>query len=291
LGIGNILYIDAAGTVSTVQSAINYYEVYIDLSQERLIIAEPSKYIIMRYSLDRGGTWRFATIASMNRMLPRLLNRDMELWLSDTAEGGNLKRMPNADTVFAGRIIAFDKIYSRPNDNLVVNYSIFADNIGITPGAWTFTERNGTIPFTDSVEIRNSSHSEFVRFTGSIPIKSWAEAGNRVLREQYSFRIGARDNGLVTPQPTWSSANNHHTYTAASRAPNRRPRRITIMSEQRAPNYRIRNNTITIRANTFANINGTVTHFSNRATIDATGVTQIWQGATARRPASAKWSL
>jgi hypothetical protein len=235
-----------------------------------------------------GGPERMRGVRSLeafNRTLPSLLNRDLRLMLSN--EIFSLKSSAEQTPI----LIYFDEIKARPArrnstsvavlNSLVANYSAFADSHG-----WTLAPRvrsnEPVIPVTAGIEIRPINQPGFGIFRGNPGfdnVKTWAESGNRVLKERYFIRIGAEASGALPPVDGFGNT----TYTAASRA-----RRITVSSELKAPNYSVRNNQIKIAANTSVNRGGTIQYYPSRTTIPATGITQIWQRATATRPASAK---
>jgi hypothetical protein len=229
------------------------------------------------FSIDGGRRWRAIKDDTFDlRWLQRLLKKDLTLHVSDKPINRKTKRHPT-DAV----IVTFSTINKRPRaPRLVINYKIAADPIGETHGDWMLTERGGSTAVKESIRIMQLPSLGYGQFfpgeTNGIPVEPLRDG--KPHRTPYLIR--------TAPQPPTQPGG---AYTAASRT-----RRINAMSQQRAPNYRIKNNTIRVRANTYVTISGETTHYTAKGTVDVSAVTGdivIWQGATARRPASAKQTI
>jgi hypothetical protein len=190
--------------------------------------------------------------------------------------------------------VVFPRINGRAAaQRLSINYEIAKDTTGVPPGKWVLTERGGTAAVRNNVQVgvvsgRTVDDDGFGHFfaNGGICVKPLT--GSRPERTRYVIR--------TAPQ---APAGSNTAFTAAGRA-----RRINAVGQQPAPTLRIRTReakggapataALRIRANTYTTINGVTRLHTERTDIDVLNVTEnieVWLGAAARRPASAKQVL
>jgi hypothetical protein len=144
-------------------------------------------YTPMAFSTDGGKKWRVIKAKSMfdDVRFPRLLNKDLELWVSDAwitravkntdkeaVKGGapkllQPKGVPDGKgSEPAANIIKFQKIDKRPKIGggtvkFAVNYGIYADTTGVTPGGWALGKKeDAKTPLAELVKGRPSDGSK-----------------------------------------------------------------------------------------------------------------------------------
>jgi hypothetical protein len=272
---------------------------FIDLTRETITV--PDDYEVEAISMDaRGMRWipvkdklspeRFHRILNRKGVTLRLSDR-----LPDIKPNSKLKRMQPPQNA---TVIEFPQIAARPKiPRMRVNYSIHADMSGA--GKWVLTDRNGG--FSNAIASPDDTHKlqiaaadstqrkpdekgygylypiETPRDMDGICVKP--QAANNQSASVYFLRIGAGEPTEATP---WQ-------YTPASKT-----RRIRASTELRRPNYRIQNNIIVVNANTYVTMNGNTVLYADRARIDVSDISGriwLWQGATEKRPSSARQVL
>jgi hypothetical protein len=252
--------------------------VTINLTQETINLGD---FTVAAFSTDGGGRWQAVRSDTFSATrFPRMFNRDMELWLSDTAIDRSTKQPGEG-----AAIVKFAKINKRPRmERVVINYLIGADTTGITSGAWVLSERNGTSSIKAGIEIALANgrvpdvngYGRFIGANGSTNgIAVMPISGIKPVRTTYFIRQGAGQSGSE--------------FTAASRA-----RRINVLGEQRPPRYSVnaKSGILKFRAGTYIAINsGSARIESEKGDLNLsaqTGMIELWLAATSRRPASAK---
>jgi hypothetical protein len=270
------------------------YAYFIDLQKETLV--RPSGYAIRAHSVDGGQRWVatkdgvFTSARGRLPTFPRLLNNRNGLTLHISNEalvGGN---PPDSAT-----IVEFDPINARPTTpKLAVNYLIAADTTSSTSGQWVLSVKNGTTAVKSGIQIGVAEINFKGRATNNVDALGFGQfypeemrgiairelpADNRVVRTGFMYRQAPRRDAV---SGRWI-------YTPASRH-----RRISVTSEQRAPNYRVNPaGKIALRPNTrvwnpATNETITVTNLTPREgrIIDAVDGMRIRMVATPRRAAS-----
>jgi hypothetical protein len=249
--------IDYTGEDLIVPSIERPGEIFINLTAETITI--PANYAVTQFRTD-GGKWKNVKQSLSTRRFPRLLNKPIALQLTD------------GDTT-----VTFPRINKRPAaPRLAVNYHLVRDTTGATPGKWVLTERGGTTAVRNNIQIggvTGKTADEKGQFfeDGGICVKPLA--GTKPERTQYLIRTAPAQSG--------------DTFTAASRV-----RRIRASGELRAPRYKEKKGEINIRAGTYVSLpDGTVTLHGERKKLPVVSGMRVWQGATAKRPASAKQTI
>jgi hypothetical protein len=256
-------------------------EVIINLTAETIVFGE---FKAVAFSIDGGNRWRAVkpNIFSASKF-PNLLNRDLNLRLSNTAIDRKTRKPPT-DAV----IVEFPNITKRPKiRNFIINYAIGVDKTGKTPGEWVLTERNSHSSVKSGIEVavangRIPNTDGYGRFIGangtSNGIAVMPISGTRVIRTNYFIREAPKlENG---------------TYIAASR-----PRRITVAGQRRAPIHkRAKNGNINFKAGTFIQIGSSAPVFRDTKGIlmsvtYGNNPVAFWLAPTANRSASAKQIL
>jgi hypothetical protein len=263
----------------------------INLTKETISLG----YEVKAFSIDGGNKWRAVKADTFSAArFPRLLNKDMTLWLSDMELDKKAKGEMKNKPLEGATIVTFATIKKRPNAPRVgVNYSIGADATGVTTGDWLLVSRekgaDATKAFKDGIQIAAADGKVpdsrgYGRFfegdTTGIAVRPLS--GDRVSRTVYLVRTEPRFDGTE--------------YTAAGK-----PRRITVAGEQRATRHRIeyRNEVIRLRQ-------GDTYSFGTRSIMGLSGVStersmevdlassiaggtaiNIRRAATERRPATA----
>jgi hypothetical protein len=249
----------------------------INLSKETITM--PSAFTIVSFSTDGGAKWKAAKARTFDvAKFPKFFNKDLTLHLSDKPIERATKKPPEDSTV------AFPKINKRPPvPKLVVNYLIGADNTGGSSGDWVLSAKGGSTAIKAGIQIgapdwdkkeRVVNSSGYGRFyegsTVGIPVR---EAPRKAFKMAYFFRAEPKADGTV--------------YTAASKA-----KRISVMSERKAPSYKVKKNIIKVKAGTsMVTMEGDVTSFSNKGEVNVKnheGTIALWINATAKKPASAR---
>jgi hypothetical protein len=249
----------------------------INLTRETITL--PDTYTPAVFSINGGSKWRAVKPNTFeNIRFVRLLNKDLTLHISNQPSDRASKKPPEDS------VITFPRINKRPpTPKLAVNYLIAADNTGESPGDWVLSAKNGTAAVKDGIQVgvadekqkyRALDHNGYGRFYdgGAVGIPVKELRNNKLFTTRYFIRIAPKDEGGA--------------YTAASR-----PRRISVLSERKAPNYKMRNNgLVRVRAGTsMVTMNGIILFSSKgEANVNITGTIAFWTDATAKKPASAK---
>jgi hypothetical protein len=273
----------------------------INLTKETIQI--PSTYRPLLFSIDDGQRWRAVKDGMFSDdRFPRMLNRPMSLRISDR-EIDRSTRQPQE----GAQIVSFATIFGRAAlPRLSVNFALGADLSGDTSGTWVLTrqmlppnadrtlskrelralmvtviEKEGMLIAEADATRRQPNERGYGRFHGlngtanGIVVKP-LPSDNRVIKSTYFIRIGAERRSDTD-------------FRAASR-----PRRINIRGQGRAPNYRIRDNVIRVRAGTGLLLGGQLESFSDRTDVNVSGRSgeaELWINATARRAATKKQPL
>jgi hypothetical protein len=266
----------------------------INLTHETLAV--PSTHNIEAFSVDGGKTWKAGALP--DKGFTRLLNKGGELWLCYKDYNANAKKPQGSGNEH--NIIAFPKINQRPKaPRLAVNYLLDADPTGKTAGYWLLVNRadaknpNPTAQRGADIQIglvsgKAVDYKGFGQFytapNHGIPVLELT--GTKPTRTAYVVRLA--------PKPDGSA------FTPASRTA-----RIRVTSEQKRLNLSVRERaakgdnpataTLRLRANTYTSINGTTPVLHKEKTdldvLNVTGSIEVWTGATARRPATAKQTI
>lgn len=124
-------------TISKGSEDTNTYEAnsaIIDLVEETLTL--PDAFDAAAYSVDGGQKWKNGAPSSD---ISKLLNKDLELYIVSSYD----KQTKGAAK--GATIIKFSKIKARPKtDKLIINYAVYADKTGSTPGQWTLSAKGTT---------------------------------------------------------------------------------------------------------------------------------------------------
>jgi uncharacterized protein YjdB len=259
---------------------------YINLTWETITLARdeeesPVKYTVKTYSIDGGEKWKDAKDAFSAAKFPKLLGKDMTLHISDKPIDKKTKKPAEG-----AQIVTFPTIQKRAAaPKLTVNYLIAADLTGETAGEWVLSEKGGSAAVKEGIEIgAANSKKKAVDENGFGKFRDGAGSGVAVkpltgtkpVKSVYFIRIAPAQSG--------------NTYTAASKT-----KKITVTSEQKKPNYKAdaKKGVIKVKAGTYVSINGgTPELYSAKAEIPVTaGTFDLWQAATAKKPASAKQTI
>lgn len=109
-------------------------DAYIDLDQETLSL--PPDFSMAAYSTDGGKKWTAGTI--LPAKFPAMLDKGLTLTVVNKYDAKTRLPASDADT------ITFTQVSARPKANaeqLQVNYSVYADPTGVTPGAWALARK------------------------------------------------------------------------------------------------------------------------------------------------------
>jgi hypothetical protein len=195
---------------------------FIDLASERITIGVHG-FTPAVFSIDGGQRWRAVGVGGINAQLPRLLNRDMSLVLSDKAPVRGQLPMD-------ARRITFPQINGRPKlDRLQPHY-------GIVQGSWVLSTRGGTTAATQqgalALEIARPSASN-ARVPG---VWEAAPAGTTAI-PALALTTARTTNFFVRTAPSVEGTGANQVFTAASA-----PRRFAVRGFSKAPTYRLRMN-------------------------------------------------
>jgi hypothetical protein len=323
----------------------------LNLTKEKAFI--PESYNIAAYSTNGGQKWRVLKSGAISdRLLTRMLNKGMTLWITDEF---NARAVKDGKTVIApkgsipenARVVKFQKIERRSNvrrdhtgstlftesGKAAVNYGIFENHAG---GGWALSVKDdvkkpiaelgrvnsaglrtfalmdswqvGTAPGPKGKEVDEKGFGIFCKGIPQaqggvctaeipcrgIPVKRLGDAP-KPFRSAY----------IVGIAPTFEIKDGIITYMPASKT-----RRVVVLSERKAPNYRIKPRAeklnkdgsvktpasapLKVRPGTYVSINdGEPTLYTQKEVINVLGVEKIelWQIATGKRPASSKQAL
>jgi hypothetical protein len=255
--------------------------VTINLTQETINLGD---FTVAAFSTNGGGKWQAVRSDTFgDARFSRMFNKDMELWLSDTAIDRSTKQPGEG-----AAIVKFAKINKRPKmEKFAVNYLIGTDRTGATSGSWVLTEKNDTSSIKAGIEIAlangrvpdENGYGRFIGVNGSTNgIAVMPISGTKPVRTTYFIRQGAGQSGSE--------------FTAASKA-----RRINVLGEQRPPKYSVnaKSGILKFRAGTYIAINGGSARIeSEKGDLNLssqTGTIELWLAATPRKPASAKQAI
>jgi Leucine-rich repeat (LRR) protein len=273
-----------------------FINISLNLNSEYILI--PTAFNKVRsFSLDGGVKWRNVRdpmhISGVDHSIDKYLRKDLDLHISNRFIDRKTKN-PGEGAV----IVSFPTIKKRASAPRVTpNFAIGADNTGATPGYWSLVNRSdarnpNATPLKDGYIIteidpdRAFNWGQFFKGENDYGIPVYP----RRLRIDYGamgwleYNYGKNIMYHVRTAPKHDSSG----YTAASKSV-----RLRVANELNAPNYKVKDNTISVRSNTFVRLpDGTVTHYEVRTRgVPVVSGMQVWQGATARRSASAKQSI
>ncbi len=225
-----------------VTAALAEGSIKLDLGAEKLFV--PESVAIAAYSVDGGQKWKTASLGSNTGAdISKLLNKENTIWLTTSydkkAKGptkGTAAVAQTADkeavaAVEGAVVLKFAKIAARPKaEKLVVNYALFKDATGVTPGEWALTKKDATttavktglqVALSDDKKNPNVTKVEEVSFTwgafpeeGGLNVEALAE-GSKPTKRVYLVRL----------QPVME---------AGKYAPASKPAKVTASSEQKA---------------------------------------------------------
>lgn len=140
--------------------------IYIDMSAERLFV--PADSGIIAISFDGGKKWTRYTIPETGLIIEKMLNKGGIFQLTDSLDSKgkapvkeDVKDEDGTVTTPKSKIYQFAAIAPRPKvEKFMVNYSVYADRTGATPGAWTLTEKNSDMPMGLAYQIAPSSNKK-----------------------------------------------------------------------------------------------------------------------------------
>jgi hypothetical protein len=256
----------------------------IDLNRETITVA--AGYAPAVFSIDGGEKWRAVKADTFSdARFPRLLNKGMTLQISNLPIDRATKK-PQAGAV----IIEYARINPRPSKapKLRVNYAIGADPTGHTTGDWVLTERNGTTAVKNNIQIgvadaaqknRVVDEKHFGQFfpgeTNGISVLELT--GTKPTRTTYIIRTAPRQDGTA--------------FTPAGKTV-----RVRVSGEGKRPNYKVKSagnasSSVKVKALTYVSINNAPAKlYSGKETVEFArdARVEVWQGATPKRPATAK---
>ena len=269
----------------------------INLTAETFAI--PNGYNIEAYSIDGGTTWKAGSFSDKD--FSKLLNKGGELWLCFKDYNSNAKKPQGSGNQH--NIIAFAKINERPKKapKLAVNYLLDADTTGETSGYWLLTAKGGTTALRGSelqigkADTTNKKVDEngFGQFYDApnhgIPVEEYN--GSKVTKPVYLVRYAPNENtdGSFTPASKTAKikvSSNLKTTKYVIKEKAEKTKNDVVTKPAKA--------TIKVKANTYISINGETTLYTAKKEIDVlnvTGTIELWQGATAKKPATAKQIL
>ena len=258
----------------------------INLTQETIKIADG--YTVAAFSIDGGAKWKAAKADTFSAAkFNKLLNKDLTLHLSNKPiDKSSKKPAEDAD------IITFAKINKRPKiDKLVVNYLIGADVSGVTTGEWVLSAKGGTASVKATIEVgvangKTVDDKGWGRFAGADGtangISIMPLTGAKPAKTVYFIR--------TAPKPAETAGGE---FTAASKS-----KKINVLGEQKAPNYKVSKGEIKYKANTIIHCVKCPTGEKPAELMTAKGEWKepgeeilFWMAATAKKPASAKQNL
>ncbi|MCL1807889.1 MAG: hypothetical protein FWG31_09340 [Oscillospiraceae bacterium] len=227
---------------------------WINLTQETIQI--PASYAPAAYSLDEGKKWKKAKGDTFSaKKFPKLLNKGMTLYLADewidkdvkeTDDKGKKvvvqkKGVPQGENGYLCNVITFRTINKRPTlDKFAINYAVYADPTGVTPGEWCLTTKadqakplagqTKSSAFKDGWEIALASDDKktpgqygvFCQEDG-IPVKKLE--GDKPAKTVY----------FVKKAPEYKVIGSVVTYTASSKA-----KKVSALSESKPTKYKIK---------------------------------------------------
>ena len=238
---------------------------YLDLAYERLTV--PQGFSIAAFSTD-GRKWKAG-----QPDIPKLLNNKKGLNLRLTDEYDPKRKGPSADA----EEIIFPYISGRPKANqqrLRPGYSQRADLTGETLGAWVLASRGAGEAVTEGLEIVFSGN-------GKTPDGAWRpmpEDGVPVL-------------SFGSPKATYF-ARAAPVAEAGRYIPFSKPFRVRPAASGKAPNCRIKDDAVKLRAGDVYRHNGEasvrVSAPRSLNVSEMTGTLSVWKGETVKKPRSEK---
>jgi hypothetical protein len=181
----------------------------------------------LSFSIDGGARWRnIRDYKALERRLPRLLDRGMELWIANKVvpkrrDSGDNTEFRDALQKHADEAIKFPRINPRPRmPRLMIRH--------INPEQWVLQARDSTVVFVRGIEItdlrppRPGEALSYGRFPdiGSISVPAF--------RTQYFVRIAPTFDGKAAGDGDAPNDAGGGTYTPGSR-----PQRITVRPQYR----------------------------------------------------------
>jgi len=285
----------------------------INLTNETITI--PSDYDVVMYSVDNGATWKTIKKGPDNKAypfhdsrFPVLLsgNKGMRLILSNAYYDKTSKFLVNSGT----EIIVFDEIKKRPKRPfLVTNYLIKDGECVLTEKGETDPAKANAVEYGAIVLKRDGDKSaktiELNIFSGKIAdMKNYNE--NNGLYQKFS--ASAKDSSLpIEPYGDGGEKGSWYIYRFAPKAEEEikggvkitvytaasKPNRILVLNQLKPPKYTMpASGIIKVRPNSYVKIDDIETFYPMKAPVkvNSGANVEIWQSATAKKPASAKWT-
>ncbi|MCR5323429.1 MAG: hypothetical protein K6E85_09190 [Lachnospiraceae bacterium] len=205
-------------------------DVYIDLTEEKLICGK--SYAC--YSVDGGSKYKQGKISDAD--FAKLLNKGMTLYLASSYD--TKSKAPKEDA----QVYTFAEINKRPAaPKLKVEYSVFADPTGRTPGQFIFTDNSGEVLSQDDIQLLDVA---VAASDGKKPDEKgygkWPFEGG-VLIPEYNGKKVATATYLVRTSPIIENG----TATPASKAV-----KVKVKGQQKAPKLKVdyKNEVLKIKA-------------------------------------------
>ena len=257
---------------TTSVSPVSADDFKINLTTEKFI--KPAGYSVLSYSIDGGQNWKAAPadMFTSDVKFQKLFGKDMTLCVADKALDSGTKK-PSAGAV----IVEFPKINKRPKTPaLMVNYA--ATEAYAAAGEWLLTtkpakgkaaeiKRDVDLAIADATKKKPDVRGwGAFKDGGGIPVKKMS--GTKPEKTVYFFRSA--------PAPETDGS-----YTPASKM-----KKLSVSGQQKAPNYTVKNDKISVKAGTKSQLNGVVTTHAAKGDITAKGTYKLWIPATAKKPAT-----
>lgn len=288
-----IISFTVSATSNTSQDIIikgseNGFEIY--LIDEYVKV--PDNYIIKAYSVDGGKKWLNITTDTAifcDETFPKLLSKDLTLWLSNKAIDTKTKTLEDN-----AQIIKFDKINKRPKTpSLSVNYEVLADKQKNWDNKWTLTDKNGN-KVQNNIEITGLDWSE-----PKLSDAGWYDSGDIITKGEDLYYIEDGYKKTIPYAYRLAPTQQGSTYTAGSKG-----KKISVKRMPTEPNYKVDTKTKTIKVKSGTSVivggkydkggnitGGTLTTYTIATEIDVSkckkgDIIFLWTTATAKKPPS-----
>lgn len=159
----NIDYTQAIASDRYILRCTENSDIYIDMAAERLYV--PASVGAVALSIDGGQKWKAYSFPESGLDINKLLNKGGIFQITDSLDAKG--KAPNKEdvkdeegnvTAAKSKVYQFPAIAPRPKlSSFTINYSVYADATGATPGQWTLTEKNSDTPLSVSMQIAPSS--------------------------------------------------------------------------------------------------------------------------------------
>jgi len=285
----------------------------INLTAETITI--PSGYDVVMYSTDNGAKWRKIrktpednTYPFNDIRFPVLLsgNKGLSLILSNAYYDKKHKFIADSGT----EVIVFDEIKKRPKRPfLTTNYLIKEGECVLTEKGETNPEKANAVEYggitlkksndksVKTIELNifpgkisdmmhyNRDNGFYQKFSASekissLPVGPYDDGGEK--GSWYVYRFAPKMEEVV------KGGVKVKIYTAASK-----PNRVFVLNQSQPPKYNLKEDgIINVKANSYIKIDDKETFYPVKVPvkINVNSNVEIWQAATAKKPASAKWT-